>query len=320
MKALAAARIGQIGGLANGFENLYVDERVLEKKFGTYIQTRHTVEEIVARAKALEAFRVHEELSAMEQEGSRVKDRVSAEAMERSVRVHLALLDFAKEHGYNALAVSCWPRFQEVYDVAVCAAMSRLNQIGIVAPCEADIPATITMLILNALGGGVSTIKDLVALDEEDGSINLWHCGVAAGCWADASGIRWDAHFNIGSYCNGAWHGQGVVADLTLKPGQVTVFTMNNDFDNLFIMTGRIMADKKGYAGGSGWVNDLSMGGRKLSVPDLINTISVNRVNHHYPVASGDLSAELMEFAAWKGLTVLEPVPYRSYLQNGILA
>jgi len=42
----------------------------------------------------------------------------------------------------------------------------------------------------------------------------------------------------------------------------------------------------------------------------------VRRVNHHYPTASGDLTAELNELAAWAGVAVLDPVPYRSYLQN----
>jgi len=48
IKVLQRSRIGQIGGLADGFENIYIDERELEKKFGTQLQTRHTVEDIVA--------------------------------------------------------------------------------------------------------------------------------------------------------------------------------------------------------------------------------------------------------------------------------
>jgi hypothetical protein len=51
LKRLGGARIAQVGGLANGFEDLYVDERVLEKKFGTTLHTRYTVEEIVERAR-----------------------------------------------------------------------------------------------------------------------------------------------------------------------------------------------------------------------------------------------------------------------------
>ncbi len=55
---------------------------------------------------------------------------------------------------------------------------------------------------------------------------------------------------------------------------------------------------------------------RKISLPDLINTISVGRLNHHYPIAFGDLTSELNEFAAWKELTVLDPIAYKPYLQH----
>ena len=76
------------------------------------------------------------------------------------------------------------------------------------------------------------------------------------------------------------------------------------------------MVNKKGYSGGSGWVNNLEINGEKISIRELINTISVNRVNHHYPVAFGDLTDELNEFANWIGLDILNTVPYKPYVQN----
>ncbi len=316
MKLLRSSRIGQIGGLANGFENMYTDERVLEKKFGTYIQTRHTVEDIVTRAKSYDAEAVQQELKHMLGEGEWVKERVTSDAMEKSARVSLALLDFARENNYNALAVSCWPKFQEVYGVAVCAAMSRLNEAGIVAPCEADIAGAVNMLIFNAMNQGHAAFMDLVALDEEDRSVNFWHCGVTCRSWADERGVRWDGHFNIGSFMGEKWVGDGVVADLNLKQDKITVCTMDNNFDNLFILTGDVMPDKEGYFGGSGWVNNLKLNGSDISMYDLINTISVGRVNHHYSIAAGDLRAELMEFANWKGLKVLDVIPYQPYMQK----
>lgn len=316
LKLLGSSRIGQIGGLANGFENMYTDERVLEKKFGTYIQTRHTVEDIVARAKSYDDQAVQKELQLMLGEGEWVKDRVTGEAMEKSARVSLALHDFAEENNYNALAICCWPKFQEVYGVAVCAAMSRLNEAGIVAPCEADIAGAVNMLAFNAMNGEHAAFMDLVALDGEDQSVNFWHCGVTCRSWADDKGTRWDGHFNIGSYEGDTWVGDGVVADLNLRQGSITVCTMDNDFDNLFILTGDVMSDKEGYFGGSGWVKNLKLNGEVVSTLDLINTISVGRVNHHYAIAAGNLRAELVEFANWKGLKLLDVVPYQPYLQK----
>ena len=315
MKVLRNARIGQIGGLANGFENMYVDERVLERKFGTYLQTRHTVEEIVERAKAIPASAVAEDGKALAAAGKVEASRLSAEHVEKSSRVYLALRAFAAEHDYDSLAVSCWSRFQEVYGIAVCAAMSRLNEDGIATPCEADISSAVTMLILNALNGQKASLNDLVALDEADDSFNLWHCGVAPACWADKRGVVWDNHFNIGEYKGCDWCGNGLVADLAFKPGPVTVSCMNNDFDDLLVISGSVL-DKKGFSGSSGWVGDLRLNGAKIGHDDLINTIVVQRVNHHYAAAFGDLTDELNEFAAWTGMRVLDAVPYRPYMQN----
>ena len=256
VKRLATARIAQIGGLANGFENMYFDERALEGRFGTYLQTRYTVEEIVERAKRYTDRDVAAEVRAIRGEGSWDERAVRTEHMERSARVFLALRDFSRENAYDALALSCWSRFQEVYGVAVCAAMSRLNQEGIVVPCEGDVASAVMMLAMGAMDAGPAALNDLVAFDEEDATLNLWHCGVAPRCWADGSGVSWDNHFNIGRYDGDRWDGDGVVARMTFRPGPVTIAAVNDAFDNLLILKGEVVA-KKGYAGSSGWVGGL---------------------------------------------------------------
>jgi len=315
LKRLESARVAQIGGLADGFENLYVDERLLEKRFGTSLQTRHTVEEIVARAEKFAERDVAAEVENVRREGKLDLHVLRSDQVERTTRVYLALRDFAGEHGYDALALSCWSRFQELYGVAVCSAMSRLNQLGVVTPCEGDVSSAVMMLAMNAINGSRAALNDLVAFDEEDRSLNLWHCGVAPACWADRSGVTWEQHFNIGHYAGETWQGDGVVASMTFRPGTVTVAAFNDLIDNLFLLTGEVM-EKRGFAGSSGWVNRLALNGQPVDLPTLMNTIVVRRVNHHYPTAFGDVTAELNELAAWVGISVLDPVPYRPYLQN----
>ncbi len=316
LKALKTARIGQVGDLADGFENLYVDERELNKKFGPYIQTRHTVEEIVRRAESLKSDIVENRAELLTGEGTWNKKSVGHKDFEKFARLSIAFENFAEEHQYDALAVSCWSRFQEVYDVAVCGAMSRLNENGIVAPCEADITSAVSMLLLNALNGGKASLNDMVSLDEKDNSLNLWHCGVAPACWADKRGVSWDAHFNIGHYDGKEWIGRGVVADMNFQAGAVTVFAMQNNFNGLFILTGDMMGNKPGFSGSGGWMNNLKLNDKSISVKELINTITVTRVNHHYPAARGNLVNELNELAFWKDLNVINTVPYKPYMQK----
>jgi len=319
IKAIKTARIGQIGELANGFENMYIDERDLETKFDTYIQTRHTIEDIVRKAESYSEKDVEKTLNTILNEGRWNQEHVSIEHIKKMARINMAFVDFANENDYDALAISCWTKFQEVYDLAVCGAMSRLNQAGIVAPCEADIPSTVMMIILKVLSGQVPTINDMVALDPDDNSINLWHCGVAAKDWADLNGINWDQHFNIGQYQNGKWHGKGVVADLNFKKGDITIATLQNDFNHLFIMTGSIMENKKPYYGSSGWVNNIKIAGKESNIRELINTIMVNGVNHHYPTSYKNLYEELAEFAFWKDIEIFPSIPYQNFMQKSPL-
>jgi L-fucose isomerase-like protein len=315
VKTLKGAKIAQIGGLADGFENLYVDERILENRFGTKLQTRYTVEEIVALAEAVPAAEVAAEVERMGGEAPFASGVAKSQA-EKSARVYLALRAFAAERGYDALALSCWSRFQAIYGIAVCAAMSRLNEGGTVTPCEADVTSAVTMLALNAMNGGKAALCDLVAFDETDRSLNLWHCGVAPASWAGPGGLTWENHFNIGKYDDCRWCGDGVVADLRFKSGPVTVSNLRNDFEELFVLSGRSLGDKPGFSGSGGWVGDLRLNGEETGVEDLMNTIVVGRVNHHYSAARGDLTDELNEFAAWTGLRVVDKIACRPYLQR----
>ncbi len=315
IKMLETLRIGQVGGLANGFENMYADERDLERKFGSYLQTRHSVEEIVARAEKYSVSDARAEVERQKKEASR-GCLVPEEHMEKAARIFLAFRDFAKENRYNALAISCWSRFQEVYGIAVCGVLSRLNEHGIIAACEADIFSTVTMAILKGLSGLKPALNDLVSLDESDASLNLWHCGVAPASWANADGLAWDRHFNIGHYEGDKWIGDGVVADLRFKPGPVTIASMSGRFDHLFFITGEVMENKHGYSGSSGWVDKLRINGREVDIPTLINTIVTKGVNHHYSSSYQDLTNELNKFAAWMGVEIIEPVPCKPYLQH----
>jgi L-fucose isomerase-like protein len=306
IKILKQARIGQIGDLADGFENMYADERVLVRKFGTYIQTRHTVEDIIQRAESYKQKVVEEYLTKeIEDEAGPGGIVASRTDMIKFARINIAFRDFALENDYHALAINCWPKFQQLYNITVCSAMSRLNNNGIVAVCEADLGSTLNMLILNSISGEISALNDLVDFDQSDDSVSLWHCGVAAGCWANSKGITWDNHFNVG---------KGVVADLNYEPGEVTITSLDNQFDNLLIMTGTIL-DKEGFQGSGGWVNELAINGEKVGLEDIINTICVNRVNHHYVSARGNFRNELMEFSGWLGLNVLRPVFYEPFIQ-----
>ena len=208
IKSLASSRIGCVGPLVAGFDHLATSEAQIENLFGTTVGRGHSVEEIVGLATAVPANQVKAELVQIESEGTRTA-KVSDESMGRFARLNIALAELANRYHYNALAISCWSRLQEIFEVAACGAVSRLNQAGIVTSCEADVDGAIGMLIDKAMSGAPASLVDLVSLDEADLSLNIWHCGPAPRCMANPAGLNWDEHFDLGRMENQQWCGLG---------------------------------------------------------------------------------------------------------------
>ena len=85
----------------------------------------------------------------------------------------------------------------------------------------------------------------------------------------------------------------------------------------MFLATADVIdRQKKSYDGSRGWFNNLRVGEKKVSVLDFVNTIIVHRLQHHFPIATGDLTKELMEVGTWLGIKPLEVISYRNYMQN----
>ncbi|GAH88235.1 unnamed protein product, partial [marine sediment metagenome] len=65
--------------------------------------------------------------------------------------MYLALEGLAKENSYDAMAIQCWPDFEDEYQITPCSTIALLNQNNIVAACESDVRGAISMLLLNYL-------------------------------------------------------------------------------------------------------------------------------------------------------------------------
>lgn len=91
-----------------------------------------------------------------------------------SARIYMAYRDFIRENRYDALAVSCWPKFQEDFEYSVCSVVGQLNDEGTVVACEGDVLSAISMLALRYLAGEQPVmLMDLGAFDPADDSLLL---------------------------------------------------------------------------------------------------------------------------------------------------
>lgn len=313
IKTMASARIGWIGGISPGFYNMNFEEDALAERFGVTIGA-HTIAEVVERARAIDT----RSADSMVRTATDLATEVTAApmGMDRNARVYLALGQLIRQERYDALAVQCWPTFQEEYHMAPCMSYSLLgSEDGFAVSCEGDVPGAVTMLLMNSMSPihGSSTLLDLTALDPDSEAALFWHCGVTPRHFGGDNGIRWVDHVTLGRKSDVSY---GVSGDLRFAPQQTTIAYAGDDFTEMFIATADVIETQNaGFEGTRGWFSNFRLGGEPITLTDLVNTAVVQGHEHHFAVAQGDLSSELAEVAAWLRMRTTRPVPIRDYLQ-----
>ncbi|MGC9397524.1 MAG: hypothetical protein ACP5HM_00125 [Anaerolineae bacterium] len=308
---LCDARVGLIGGVAPGFDNLIVDPRDLRAQLGVKVVPVE-FDAVLQRAQEQGRDRVAAAQSTL-RAGAAEFEAGQETALERSARVYLAYQALAEELNLDALAVSCWPRFQEDYHLAVCSVVGQLNADAQVTACEGDVPSAVNMLALHYMSDDVVTLMDLSGVDPEKERILFWHCGPTAPVLADENGSRMGSLWLFDGYEGPP---MGLRNDLVLRPGPVTVMGFTPDFARMLVLDGRIADEAPPYVGSRGWLTDLRLNGKAVTVPELVETLMHAHFQHHYPLVYGDFTAASLELAAWLDVAPIAARRYTPYLQR----
>jgi L-fucose isomerase-like protein len=308
---LQNARVGLIGGVAPGFDNLIVNPRVYERKLGVRVRSLE-LDVVLGRAREVKEG---PELDAIME--AFLPPNVTLEADGRAHLMELAKLQVAFDElievqGFDAIALSCWPRFQVTPGVAVCSLVGQLNTLGKVTACEGDVPSAAGMLALQYLTNGeIITLMDLVSVDPADDSALLWHCGPTSPSLAGAGGVKMESLWLFDHPEKGK---MGLHNDLVLRAGEVTVMGFTPNLDGLLVMNGEIDPEKPSYKGSRGWLKDIRINAKPVGVGEMVETIVRHGYQHHYPLVYGNLQAAANEMAAYLDIPVIKAEPYRDYL------
>jgi L-fucose isomerase-like protein len=238
-------------------------------------------------------------------------DESLSDGIEKSGRVSLALQELATKYDLQAVAVSCWPRFQSEYHFAVCSVMGYMNTTGLIASCEGDVPSAASMLTLHYLtGGDVVTLMDLVSVDANDESVLLWHCGPTSPALADENGVRMESLWLFDQPDQAP---TGLHNDMVLRSGPGTVLGFSPEFDRMLLLEGVIDNTKPSYNGSRGWLKNLRLNTCPTNTAELVQTLMASGYQHHYPFAYGWLAEAGLELCAWLGIAPIAGIPYTHY-------
>ncbi|MBC7340232.1 MAG: hypothetical protein H5U04_10320 [Firmicutes bacterium] len=198
---------------------------------------------------------------------------VSAEDVRRAAAVYVALRRLVDDYRLDALTVRCFDLLGPAGTTG-CLALSRLNDEGVVAGCEGDLPATVTMMLLSRLSGEPVFMGNPVRIDRGRETVWLAHCTVARRL-VTSYALR--SHFESGV---------GVAVAGELRNGPVTIARIGGpELDDLLAEAGTLVA--------TGHEADLCRTQAVVRCPAAVSSLLDWPLGNHHVLAYGDLVREM---------------------------
>lgn len=149
-------------------------------------------------------------------------------AMPGAWAIYLALNNIVHRHRLDGLTLRCFDLLGTVHNTG-CLALARLNSEGVVASCEGDVPAMLTMLITQALTGETGFQANPSRIDPQTGEMLFAHCTIPFNM---VNRFELDTHFESGI---------GVGIRGYMEEGDVTIFKVSADMRRFFAEEGQLL-------------------------------------------------------------------------------
>ena len=146
-------------------------------------------------------------------------------------RIYEALRRIVADENLSGLTLRCFDLLTAVRNTG-CLALARLNGEGIVAGCEGDVPAMLSMAISQALTGFTGFQSNPATIDPETGTILMAHCTIPLNM---VNRIELDTHYESGI-------GVGIRGYMT--EGPVTLFKVSGDLSRHYVAQGTLVRNQ----------------------------------------------------------------------------
>ena len=189
VKAFEKTKIGLIGGASDWLISSGIDRQAVQDAYG-------------ARFEDIELKELESEFESVPEDDPQIGkicermndfltgDRTPADLAE-AARMYIALRRICTRHALSALTLKCFGILGSCRTTA-CLALALLNDEGIVAGCEGDIPALWTMLYVNYLYGEPAFMANPASSDRRECTVDFAHCTIPLKM---VHGYRLPSHF-----------------------------------------------------------------------------------------------------------------------------
>ena len=146
-------------------------------------------------------------------------------------KIYEALKALVEKYQLQGFTLRCFDLLTTIRDTG-CMALAQLNAEGIVAGCEGDVPAMLSMKIIQALTGVSGFQANPATIDPEKGEMLFAHCTIPLNM---VEHYELDTHFESGI---------GVGIRGYMKEGPVTIFKVAGDLSRYFIAEGTLVRNQ----------------------------------------------------------------------------
>ena len=194
-------------------------------------------------------------------------------------RIYEALKTIVTKHRLQGFTLRCFDLLSAVHNTG-CLALARLNAEGIVAGCEGDVPAMLSMAIVNALTGVSGFQANPASINPETGEVLFAHCTIPLNM---VERYELDTHFESGI---------GVGIRGYMKEGPVTIFKVSGDLSRSFMAEGTLVRNQA--------KPDLCRTQQVIQLADKLqaNYFLTHPIGNHHIIMPGLFKAILSEITA----------------------
>lgn len=149
-------------------------------------------------------------------------------AAEKPGGIHQALQALVSKYRLQGFTLRCFDLLTAIHDTG-CMALAQLNASGLVAGCEGDVPAMLSMMIVRSILGISGFQANPASINPETGEMVFAHCTIPLDM---VERYELDTHFESGI---------GVGIRGYMKEGPVTIFKVAGDLSRSFIAEGELL-------------------------------------------------------------------------------
>ena len=157
-----------------------------------------------------------------------VPSEAIGKALPGALRIYEGLKQIVARHQLQGFTIRCFDLLTALRNTG-CIALAKLNAEGIVAGCEGDVPAMLSMKIAQALTGFSGFQANPANINPETGEITFAHCTIPLNM---VERYELDTHFESGI---------GVGIRGFMREGPVTIFKVSGDLSRCFVAEGELV-------------------------------------------------------------------------------